>query len=400
MKKLALSLCLIPFLASALEIKEIVNKTYENNKQLQSLQMAIEISNENIKLSSKYQNPILTIGANDVYFDEPFTRDKEAMQAQYIAISQNFESSDKLLFKEEISKVSKEEKSYLLDEKKLILKSNIYANSWKILTTQEKIEVLKKYEQNIEKLIELAYRYYEVGKSNQNDILKLKIDLVNNNIKIKKLQNNVDNLFLDLQKISYENIEKIDDKTNLKGNIDLKIDYETHPKMKILNTQIQKFNINSKLENEKKFSDFKVTAAYFNRDTKFKDYANISVSIPLAFNDRENIEVVKSKLNARAKKDELEDLKNEFKSQVKTIKNNLITSFENYEFIVKTIMPMKQDILKNIENYSTFNNADLNTQIKSLNEILDYELKAIEFKENYFDNLAKSIYYTQGLNDD
>ena len=400
MKKLALSLCLIPFLASAFEIKEIVNKTYENNKQLQSLQKAIEISNENIKLSSKYQNPILTIGANDVYFDEPFTRDKEAMQAQYIAISQNFESSDKLLFKEKISKVSKEEKSYLLDEKKLILKSNIYANSWKILTTQEKIEVLKKYEQNIEKLIELANRYYEVGKSNQNDILKLKIDLVNNNIKLKKLQNNVDNLFLDLEKISYENIEKIDDKTNLKGNIDLKIDYETHPKMKILNTQIQKFNINSKLENEKKFSDFKVTAAYFNRDTKFNDYANISVSIPLAFNDRENIEVVKSKLNARAKKDELEDLKNEFKSQIKTIKNNLITSFENYEFILKTILPMKQDILKNIENYNTFNNADLNTQIKSLNEILDYELKAIEFKENYFDNLAKSIYYTQGLNDD
>ena len=400
MKKLALSLCLIPFLASALEIREIVNKTYENNKQLQSLQKAIEISKENIKLSTKYQNPILTIGANDVYFDEPLTRDKEAMQAQYIAISQNFESSDKLLFKEEISKVSKEEKSYLLDEKKLILKSNIYANSWKVLTTQEKIEVLKKYEQNIEKLIELAYRYYEVGKTNQNDILKLKIDLVNNNIKIKKLQNNVDNLFLDLEKISYENIEKIDDKTNLKGNIDLKIDYETHPKMKILNTQIQKFNINSKLENEKKFSDFKVTAAYFNRDTKFKDYANISVSIPLAFNDRENMEVVKSKLNARAKKDELEDLKNVFKSQIKTIKNNLITSFENYEFIVKTIMPMKQDILKNIENYNTFNNADLNTQIKSLNEILDYELKAIEFKENYFDNLAKSIYYTQGLNDD
>ncbi len=400
MKKLALSLCLIPFLASALEIKEIVNKTYENNKQLQSLQKAIEISKENIKLSTKYQNPILTIGANDVYFDEPLTRDKEAMQAQYIAISQNFESSDKLLFKEEISKVSKEEKSYLLDEKKLILKSNIYANSWKILTTQEKIEVLKKYEQNIEKLIELAYRYYEVGKTNQNDILKLKIDLVNNNIKIKKLQNNVDNLFLDLQKISYENIEKIDDNENLKNNIDLKIDYENHPKMKILDAQINKFNLNSKLENEKKFSDFKVTAAYFNRDTKFKDYANISVSIPLAFNDRENIEVVKSKLNARAKKDELEDLKNEFKSQIKTIKNNLITSFENYELIVKTIMPIKQDILKNIENYSTFNNADLNTQIKSLNEILDYELKAVEFKENYFDNLAKSIYYTQGLNDD
>lgn len=400
MKKLALSLCLIPFLANAIEIKEIVNKTYENNKQLQSLQKAIEISKKNIILSSKYQNPILTIGANDVYFDEPLTRDKEAMQAQYIAISQNFESSDKLLFKEEISKVSKEEKSYLLEEKKLILESNIYANSWKILTTQEKIEVLKKYEQNIEKLIELAYRYYEVGKSNQNDILKLKIDLVNNNIKLKKLQNNVDNLFLDLRKISYENIEKIDDNENLKNNIDLKIDYENHPKMKILDAQINKFNLNSKLENEKKFSDFKVTAAYFNRDAKYKDYANISVSIPLAFNDRENIEVVKSKLNARAKKDEFEDLKNEFKSQIKTIKNNLITSFENYELIVKTILPMKQDILKNIENYSTFNNADLNTQIKSLNEILDYELKAIEFKENYFDNLAKSIYYTQGLNYD
>ena len=400
MKKLALSLCLIPFLASAVEIKDIVNKTYENNKHLQGLQKVIDISKQDIKLSSKYQNPILTIGANDIYFDEPLTRDKEAMQAQYIAISQNFESSDKLLFKEKISKASKEEKSYLLDEKKLILKSNIYANSWKILTTQEKIKILKEYEQNIQKLIDLASTYYEVGRSNQNDILKLKIDLVNNNIKIKNLQNSVDNLFLDLQKISYENIEKIDDNENLKSNIDLKIDYETHPKIKILDAQINKFNLNSKLEDEKKFSDFKVTAAYFNRDSKFKDYANISVSIPLAFNDRENIEVIKSKLNAKAKKDEVEDLKNEFKSQIKTIKNNLNTSYVNYELIVKTILPMKEDILKNIENYNTFNKADLNTQIKSFNEILDYELKAIEFKEDYFTNLAKSIYYTQGLNND
>ena len=79
------------------------------------------------------------------------------------------------------------------------------------------------------------------------------------------------------------------------------MDIQTHPKIKM---QEEKYEIsmnfqNLELENEK--GDIKVNIAYFNRDSKFKDYANISVNIPLSLYKTEKVKALKQKLKLMKK---------------------------------------------------------------------------------------------------
>ncbi len=49
----------------------MVDNAFQNNQNLQSIEKAISIADENIKLSTKWKNPTLTLGINDIHFDEP-----------------------------------------------------------------------------------------------------------------------------------------------------------------------------------------------------------------------------------------------------------------------------------------------------------------------------------------
>ena len=126
MKKIA---CLLSFAISsslAMSLDEIVDNALKNNQDINSIEKSIEIANENIVLAKQWKNPILTIGANDIHFDEPLSRDKEPMQAQYIGISQIIPIGKKIEIKEIIAKKDKEIISLSLEDKKLKLKSKIY----------------------------------------------------------------------------------------------------------------------------------------------------------------------------------------------------------------------------------------------------------------------------------
>ena len=404
MKKQVLYLVCLPSFILASSISEIVNSVFSKNYELKSIEQSINIATQDMKLSSKYQNPILSIGVNDIYFDEPFTRDKEAMQASYIGISQTFQSNDKLRLKEEISFQNKKVNELILEDKKAYLQSLIYKKSWNILVLQEKKELLKEYLSNLAKLKNLNEKYYELGKTNQNDILNLSIKISQIELKINTLENKIENLFVDLKSISYLDIKTIDDELSIdKLNVhdkEVSLDIQYHPKLKILNEQIQKELTKAKLEDEKKFSDFKVSAAYFSRDDKFKDYANISVSMPLGINDRENIEIVKAKLNASKLQNQLQNLKDTLNSKVKNLKNNMQFSIKNIDILEKQIIPLNKNIQQNIENYVSLNEENYQKLILNLNKQIEFKQQIIDFKKEYFNSKAELIYLSQGLTND
>merc|ERR1711916_240042 len=79
-----------------------------------------------------------------------------------------------------------------------------------------------------------------------------------------------------------------------------------------------KFNTLSKYEKAKN-SDWKVNVAYFNRDSKYEDYANISVNIPLSFYDTEDTKSIKAKLKSQEAMSKHDNLKQKFKMSTKTL---------------------------------------------------------------------------------
>jgi len=393
MKNIAIALSFAISSSFALSLDEIVDTALKNNQNLKSIQSSINVADENIKLSRKWKNPTLTLGVNDIHFDEPFKRDSEAMQGQYIGFSQIIPIGNKLDIKEEISQKDKNIVTLNLEDKKLILKSKIYEISYNILILERKLKLLSKYEKNIKKVEKLSQALYSLGKSSQNEILNAKVAFSNVQIQKQNLKNMIDNLYLKLEQISYEKIDTIDASLEIEELV-LNMDMQNHPKIKMQEEKIRKFNRLSKLELENEKGDIKVNIAYFNRDSKFKDYANISVNIPLSLYKTEKVKALKQKIKANEESSKLEDTKQNFKIEVMSLENNMNSAYSNYSLINKTIIPLKQKIQKNIENYNSFSGIKPQMAIRNLNELISYELKSYEQLKEYFSNYSKSKYYT------
>jgi len=377
-------------------LDEIVNKAYSNNYDLKSIEKSIQLSDENIKLAKKWQNPVLSLGINDIWFNDVFSRDNEPMQTQYIGISQVIPVGNKLQIKEDIQKKDKQINKYIFEDKKLQLKANIYELSLNILILEKKYTLLNNYQNNLSKLQKLYMGLYKYGKATQNEILNTKIANSNINLQKQNIKNNIDNLYLKLEEITYEKIDSINSEIVME-KIALEKSFTNHPKLKILNEKNKKFNKISALELEKERSDIKVNVAYFNRDEKYNDYANISVNIPLSVYKTEKVKALKAKIEAKRALVDIERLKQNFKTKVNILENNMNNSLQNYELIKKSIIPLKRKIQKNLENYNSFDMVKPDVSIKNLNELISYEIKALNEKQKYYTNISKSIYYVQRL---
>ncbi|QKF65718.1 outer membrane efflux protein, TolC family, putative CusC [Arcobacter venerupis] len=393
LKRILLSSSLTISLLSATTIDELVKNSFEKNYDLKSLDKSIKIAEHLISLSKNWQNPILSFGANDLWINDLSSRDKEAMQASFIGISQVVPTASKLDIKESIARNDKNIKIEDLEDKKLELESKIYEYAYDILISEEKYKLLDSYEQNVKKLESLYTSLYKYQKATQNEILNSQISSLNINLEKQKLKNLIDNFYLKLEQITYLKIDHIDEKIDIK-KIDLLLDNPEHPKFKILEESAKKSNEIAKFESAKKIPDVQVSLAYFQRDDKFNDYVNVAVSIPLPIYNTENTAKLQAKVNVNETNDKLEQLKHNFLLQTQMLKNSLNNSYENYKLIQQEIIPLKQKIQKNIENYNSFDLIKPQESISNLNELISYETKALDELQKYYENYSQLLYFT------
>jgi outer membrane protein TolC len=393
MLKIILTSSLTLSLLSAISIDELVNSTFENSYDLKSVEKSIEVANHQISIAKKWQNPILSMGINDLWINDFSSRNKEAMQASFIGISQVIPTGDKLEIKEKIASKEKNIKFYDFEDKKLELESKINELVYNILLAEEKYRLLEEFEKNLEKLESLYGSLYKYQKATQNEIINSQISTVELKIQKQNLKNLIDNSYLKLEQITYTKIDKIDEKLEIK-KVDLLIENSSHPKFKSLEENSSKQQSIAELERAKKIPDVQVSLAYFQRDDKFTDYVNMAVSIPLPIYYTENVTRVQAKMSANETNDKLEQLKHNFEIQSKILKNNLNNAYENYNLIGQKIIPLKEKIQKNIETFNTFDDVKPQESIKNLNELITYQIKAIDEQQKYYEAYSGLIYYS------
>lgn len=392
MLKIVLASSLTLSLLSAISIDELVNSTFENSYDLKSVEKSIEVANQQISIAKKWQNPILSMGINDVWINDFSSRNKEAMQASFIGVSQVIPTGNKLDIKERIASKEKNIKLYDFEDKKLELTSKINELVYNILLSEEKYKLLEEYEKNLEKLESLYGSLYKYQKATQNEIINSQISTVELKIQKQNLKNLIDNSYLKLEQITYTKIDKIDEKIDIK-KVDLLIENSSHPKFKSLEESSSKQQSIAELERAKKIPDVQVSLAYFQRDDKFNDYVNMAISIPLPIYDTENVTRVQAKMSANETNDKLEQLKHNFEIQSKILKNNLNNAYENYNLIGQKIIPLKEKIQKNIETYNSFDDVKPQESIKNLNDLITYQMKAIDEQQKYYEAYSGLIYY-------
>ena len=398
MKKILLCLFFSICLLNAVTIDELVKNTNENNYDLRSLEKSIQIADSQIQLSKKWQNPVLSLGLVDLWLNDLNTRDKEAMQATSIGITQIIPTAGKLDIKEKIAQKDKNIQVINLEDKKLELETKIYEYAYNLIIAEKKYEFLEEYEKNTKKIEELLTSLYTNEKASQNDILNSQVSSIEIQLQKQNLKKIINNLYLQLEQITYTKINKIENQIMLKKTDNIILN-QNHPKFKTLEESINKSKNIAQLESAKKIPDLQVNLAYFQRDDKYNDYVNLSVSFPLPIYKIEDDTRLQAKMNTNEISDKLEQLKHNFKIESQMLVNSLNTSYENYNLIQKEILPLKQKIQKNLEIYNSFNEIKPQESIKNLNELISYETKALDEVQKYYEAYSKLIYYTKERND-
>ncbi|MBK6303670.1 TolC family protein [Aliarcobacter cryaerophilus] len=391
MKKVVFTSLIFASYLFGTSIEDIVQKSLQNNFDIKSLENSIEIANFQIKQAKNWENPMISFKANDIMLNKNYLNN----QKEYgIELSQAIPIGKKLELEESIAKKDKLLKEQTLQDIKLEFESKIYLYSYTILILENRLKLLNEYQKNLNRLEELYTKLYSYDKVSLNEILNTQISKYDLQMKINELQTTKDNLYLSLEQISYEKIDKIDDNLVLKDINRQQIEEQLifHPKIQTLQTTSQKYKDTAQLEDAKKFSSITLALEYM--QNKEQDYANITMSMPLPIYNTENINKLKANLNTNETNNKLDSQIHNLRLQTKIYLNNLEQYKTNYKILQEKIVPIKQKIQKVLEEFVGFDKESLKENLNSLNELIDYEMKASEQLEKYFENYSELIYYS------
>lgn len=391
MKKVVFTSLIFASYLFGTSIEDIVQKSLQNNFDIKSLENSIEIANFQIKQAKNWENPMISLKANDIMLNKNYVNN----QKEYgIELSQAIPIGKKLELEESIAKKDKLLKEQTLQDIKLEFESKIYLYSYTILILENRLKLLNEYQKNLNRLEELYTKLYSYDKVSLNEILNTQISKYDLQMKINELQTTKDNLYLSLEQISYEKIDKIDDNLVLKDINRQQIEEVLifHPKIQTLQTTSQKYKDSAQLEDAKKFSSITLALEYM--QNKEQDYANITMSMPLPIYNTENINKLKANLNTNETNNKLDSQIHNLRLQTKIYLNNLEQYKTNYKILQEKIVPIKQKIQKILEEFVGFDKESLKENLNSLNELIDYEMKASEQLEKYFENYSELIYYS------
>ena len=391
MKKLVFIPLILASSLFSTSIENIVEKSLQNNFDIKSLENSIQIANFQIKQAKNWENPMLSFKANDIMLNKNYIKD----QKEYgIELSQAIPVGNKLELEESIARKEKILQEQALEDKKLEFESKIYLYSYTILILENRLKLLDEYQKNLNRLEELYTKLYSYDKASLNEILNTQISKYDLQMQINELKTTKDNLYLNLEQLSYEKIDKIDESLNIKDINKQKVEEALifHPKIQTLQTTSQKYKDTAKLEEAKKFSN--VTLALEYMQNKEQDYANVTVSIPLPIYNTENINKLKANLNTNQTNNKLDSQIHNLRLQTNIYLNNLDKYKTNYKILEEKMIPLKKKMQKVLEEFIGFDKESLKENLNSLNELIDYEIKASEQLEKYFENYSELIYYS------
>ena len=391
MLKILLSSFLASSLLSAVTIDELVKNSFEKNYDLKSINKSIQVANEQIKVSKNWENPMLAFKTNNIGFNKPLSNQKE----YGVELTQVVPIGNRLDIEENIAKKDRNIKIFDLEDKQLELESKIYEYSYNILILEKRYNLIENYKKNIEKLEELNNSLYKYQKATLNEVLNTKVSNLDLKLELENLKTMIDNLYLNLEQITYEKIQIIDENIDIKEINKTSINQElldTHPKVKTLKEDSLKYKDMASLEEAKKYSNVTLSVEYMQNVEQ--DYGNVTVGIPLPLYKTENINALKAKMSSNETNDRLDSFMYNLSLQTNIDLNNLNQSARNYRLIQKEIIPLKQKIQESLENYNSFDMVKAQESITNLNELITYETKALDEAQKYYESYSKLIYST------
>lgn len=327
MKTLYLILSL-PLLLNALTVDETIRQSFQNNYQLQILQEEAEIIGTQAKIDGTWDDPIFKIGINDIQFEKPLRRDIEAMQNQYVAISQKIPLSNRL----EISSELQEAKRKVVEQQQSLLKSTIAFQIRKafidVAYAQKNLHILDHYITFLKTPLQLLVNLSAVEKNSVEKYIKTELLQKRYQIQRQSWLQSIAIAKEQIKLIGNIKIEAFSDEVVL-GNYHsqslatlLSQLEQQSPKLQVATALKFVAQKGIALANAKEQADITLTGGYYQRDAR-NDYVSLSLSYPLYIHDKQSNQKVQAMKRADIQNISYEQVKVEIQQQLKIAKHQL-----------------------------------------------------------------------------
>ena len=280
-------------------LQEVIDYSIQNNYQLQILEEESELITHQSDIERVWSDPVLKAGINDIQSIRPLSRNIEAMQNQFISISQSIPLNNRL----EIASDLEKEKLSVIEERKMVLHTNIAFGVRKAFIeaqyAEKNLKILDGYITFLKRPMELLINLSTIEKN-----------VVERYIKTELLQKSYQ-----LQReVWLQNIAIAKERVTLIGNIQIEYfsdevllkNYHLRkleellsilemksPELKIRDAQKNVANKAIVLARAKEQTDFTVTGGYYQRFDK-NDYISVAISFPLYIHDKQSNKTVQA----------------------------------------------------------------------------------------------------------
>lgn len=292
MKPLILAVALMGYAWAQSELQTLA---FEHNYELKTMDTEIEALKKEVDLSKIWENPTLSIGVNDIFLNEPLTRDKE-MQNEAISLSQKIPLGGKLGIQESIALKDVAIKTLELEVRKLQMTQEIALLEQTYSRIGKDLALIEKYEKILEDLRQ-AHLSYNTTSAHYADTLNNTILQKNLFIEKKTLLKEKAAVVRKLESIISIALPevRIQDALLPYTLSDEEKLLENAPKLQLPNLQSSKTLLELNLAKANKIPDIMISVGYNRREGR-DDYAFLGFDIPLPIYGKENLSIQKATL--------------------------------------------------------------------------------------------------------
>ncbi|WP_457621370.1 TolC family protein, partial [Persephonella sp.] len=175
----------------SIELSDLLEEGRKSNPELIKINEKLKVYQYKKEFEGSLEDPVVSFSITDIQlFYRPFSRQIEPMQAVVIGIYQKIPYFGKLDLKEQIVQKKYDSEYYRLKASEQKVLKNIYISAYKLWKIDEKLKIIKKYQDVASQIIKLSNTLYAVGKSSQSDVINAQIYYT----QLKEMEINLKNL--------------------------------------------------------------------------------------------------------------------------------------------------------------------------------------------------------------
>lgn len=380
-------LMLVALAGYALAQSELTSLAYEHNYELKALEAEVSALEKEVDISKIWENPMLSLGVNDIFLNEPLTRNKE-MQNEAISLSQTIPTGGKLDIKASIAMQDVAIKKLELKAKKLEMQQEIGVLEQNYIRINQDLALVAKYEKILEDLKNAHLSY--------NTTAAHYVDTLNNTILQKNLAIEKKTLLRDKasieRKLESIIVAPVPEMSGHEGLLPYTLSdeeklLEKTPKIQIQTLQSAKELLNLRYEKANKTPDVTVTLGYNRRESR-DDYAFIGFSISLPIYGKENASIQKATLTHSASE---QSVLNTHKQLLFELKDELLNKELQYDklSLAKEVLHENEKMYEVLQSTALSQNDTLLSLLNVLAQMLEAQKQINAYSFAYNESVIK-----------